>query len=176
MLAAQPGPACPRLDPEDRARSIGTPPYPDLLPRAHSRDMNLPHADFADSYHANQGHAGSSAEALPTEPITGWHALVGLPIGIVPQQGGPGIEVSITGAFELSHDLAVADRVAWVLAGRTGVEHVVLATDAGYLVATVDPALDWAGAMRVQNYEHAPRVVSVATGEGVLPVLLPMTG
>ncbi len=44
------------------------------------------------------------------------------------------------------------------------------------LVATVSPDLDWAASMRLEPGAHAPRIVSVATGDGVLPVLLSVAG
>ncbi|MCB0878945.1 MAG: hypothetical protein KDC46_08195 [Thermoleophilia bacterium] len=110
-------------------------------------------------------------------PITGWHALHGLPIGIL-RGLAPGcdVEVLVEQVIEEASDLAVADRVAWILSGRTGRQHVVLAASTGYLVAIVGPELDWAAAMRLEPGEHAPRIVSVANADGVLPVLVPVAG
>lgn len=117
----------------------------------------------------------AEAQLLNAEPITGWHALQGMPIGILRGLApGTDVEVQVEQVLEQTADLAVADRVAWILSGRTGRQHVVLASANGYLVATVSPQLDWAAAMRLEPGEHAPRVVSVASGEGVLPVLLPV--
>lgn len=117
--------------------------------------------------------ADELAEQLDAcEPITGWHALQGLPIGTLRGMSpGTDVEVRVEQVFEETGDLAVADRVAWILTGRTGVQHVVLASATGYLVAIVGPELDWAGAMRMVPGEYAPRIVSVATVDGVLPVL-----
>lgn len=110
-------------------------------------------------------------------PVTGWHALQGLAIGILRGLApGTDVEVCVEQVLEEASDLAVADRVAWIIAGRTGRQHVVLASSTGYLVATVSPDLDWAAAMRLEPGEYAPRVVSVATADGVLPVLLPVAG
>lgn len=110
-------------------------------------------------------------------PVTGWHALQGLAIGILRGLSpGTDVEVCVEQVLEEASDLAVADRVAWIMAGRTGRQHVVLASSTGYLVATVSPDLDWAAAMRLEPGEYAPRVVSVATADGVLPVLLPVAG
>jgi hypothetical protein len=109
------------------------------------------------------------------EPITGWHALQGLSVGTLRGLApGTDVEVRIDEVVEEASDLAVADRVAWVLSGRTGRQHVVLAGHTGYLVATLTPELDWAAAMRLEPAGHAPRIVSVATADGVLPVLLPI--
>lgn len=109
--------------------------------------------------------------------ITGWHAMKGLPIGILRGLSpGTDVEVCVETICEEAADLAVADRVAWILSGRTGTQHVVLATSTGYLVAIVGPELDWAAAMRLEPGEYAPRVVSVATADGVLPVLVPVAG
>jgi hypothetical protein len=120
--------------------------------------------------------AADLAAQLPGhEPITGWHALQGLPIGILRGLApGTDVEVCVLQVFEEATDLAVADRVAWIMAGRTGVQHVVLASSTGYLVATVGPELDWAAAMRMEPGQYSPRIVSVATADGVLPVLLPV--
>ena len=97
--------------------------------------------------------------AAETAPITGWHAFQGLPIGYFPGMS-PGT------------DLAVADRVAYVLAQRSGVNHVVVASNTGYIVATLSHELDWAASMRLVGYEHMPRICSVAGAEGVMPVLV----
>lgn len=117
------------------------------------------------------------AELPGHAPITGWHALHGLAIGILRGLSpGTDVEVTVEVIHEEAADLAVADRVAWILAGRTGRQHVVLASSTGYLVATVSPDLDWAAAMRLEHGEFSPRIVSVATADGVLPVLLPVAG
>src|SRR5687768_13682753 len=109
------------------------------------------------------------------QPVTGWHALQGLAIGILRGLApGTDVEVVVEQVFEEAADLAVADRVAWIMAGRTDRQHVVLASATGYLVAMVSPDLDWAAAMRLEPGEYAPRIVSVATQDGVLPILLPV--
>lgn len=112
------------------------------------------------------------AEALPSQPITGWHAPEGISLGVLAGLSpGTDLEVDVHQVVEEARDLAVADRVAWILTSRTGRVHVVLASTAGYLVATVSPDLDWAAAMRLQPGQFAPRIVSVASADGVLPVL-----
>lgn len=136
-------------------------------------------------------HLATAAQIVPTTtptadalgelpghaPITGWHALQGLVIGILRGMSpGTDVEVTVEQVFEEAADLAVADRVAWILSGRTGRQHVVLASATGYLVATVSPDLDWAAAMRLEPGEYSPRIVSVASADGVLPVLLPVAG
>ena len=136
------------------------------------------------SYHATAAQIVPTTDVEPAElaaqltghqPVTGWHALHGLAIGILRGMSpGTDVEVTVEQVFEEAADLAVADRVAWIMAGRTGRQHVVLASSTGYLVATVSPDLDWAAAMRLEPGQYAPRVVSVATGDGVLPVLLPV--
>lgn len=133
------------------------------------------------SHHAAAAHIVPTTEHaeladLPGHaPITGWHALQGLAIGILRGMSpGTDVEVCVQQVFEEAADLAVADRVAWILAGRTGCQHVVLASSTGYLVATVGPELDWAAAMRLEPGEYSPRIVSVASADGVLPVLLPV--
>lgn len=116
----------------------------------------------------------NAADAVlrPTEPITGWHALQGLPIGIL--RGlipGTDLQIAVDDVLEETGDLAVADRVAYIMSERTGRQHVVLSSSNGYLVATLSTDLDWAAAMRLEIGTYAPRIVSVATGEGVLPLL-----
>lgn len=107
------------------------------------------------------------------EPEGGWHPLDGMTIGVLPGFApGEDIEVVIEQVVDSSDDLAVADRVAWVLAARCGRQHAVLASAEGFLVAVIEPELDWAAAMRLESYSYAPHVVSVATPEGVLPVLV----
>ncbi|MCW2921550.1 MAG: hypothetical protein JWL76_1424 [Thermoleophilia bacterium] len=128
---------------------------------AHIVPTSTEHAELADL----PGHA----------PITGWHAMQGLAIGILRGMSpGTDVEVCVEQIFEEASDLAVADRVAWILAGRSGRQHVVLASSTGYLVAIVGPELDWAAAMRLEPGQYSPRIVSVATQDGVLPVLLPV--
>lgn len=115
--------------------------------------------------------AVSTAESV-AEPITGWHALTGLPIGVLHGLApGTDLEIAVEAVLEQTSDLAVADRVAWVIARRTGRQHVVLTTDGGYLVAALTVDLDWAASMRLQPASYAPTIVSVACEEGVLPVL-----
>lgn len=111
--------------------------------------------------------------AADTAPITGWHAFQGLPIGMFPGMSpGTDLEVAVDQVFEETTDLAVADRVAYVLASRSGVNHVVLTSATGYIVATLSVELDWAASMRLVAYEHMPRIASVAGAEGVMPVLV----
>ncbi|MBC7461327.1 MAG: hypothetical protein H7287_08185 [Thermoleophilia bacterium] len=111
--------------------------------------------------------------AAHTAPITGWHAFQGLPIGYFPGMSpGTDLEITVDQVFEETTDLAVADRVAYVLASRSGVNHVVLTTATGFVVATLGHELDWAASMRLVGYEHMPRIVSVAGAEGVMPVLV----
>ena len=102
-----------------------------------------------------------------------WHPLNGITIGhlrgLAP---GTDVVVSITEVVEATADLAIADRVAYVVTARTGHDHVVLAGEDCYLVASVSPSLDWAAAMRLVAAPEMPRIVSVASAEGILPILL----
>lgn len=116
-------------------------------------------------------------EAPAGQPITGWHALTGLPIGVLRGLSpGTDLAVVVEQVLEQSEDLAVADRVAWVRTARSGRQHVVLASTTGYLVALLAPDLDWAAAMRMEPAQYAPQLVSVATPDGVLPVLVAVAG
>lgn len=137
--------------------------------------MNSHLATAADIVPTNADAVRRAAPELHTQPITGWHAMQGLPIGILRGLSpGTDVEVQVEQVLEEAADLAVADRVAWILSGRTGRQHVVLASSTGYIVATVTPMLDWAAAMRLEPGAYAPRIVSVATADGVLPILLPV--
>lgn len=64
---------------------------------------------------------------------------------------------------ERSHDLAIADRVAYVLASRTGMTHLVLAEPGAFAIACCPDA------------EHVAllpaMVLAVATDSGIRPVL-----
>ena len=117
----------------------------------------------------------STIDAMPGhEPITGWHALQGLSLGHL-QGLAPGCDTDVTvdQVVESCEDLAIADRVAYLHAELSGRNHVVLAGAHGYLVATLSPDLDWAAAMRLVPADCGFRITSVATAEGVLPVLVP---
>jgi hypothetical protein len=118
--------------------------------------------------------AGDAADAEAAARRT-WHPLEGLAIGTLHGMS-PGCDTTVTveAVLDQSADLAVADRVAWVHASRTYRNTVVLATTDGYLIASVSPELDWAAATRLVPTEHAPRIVSVASAYGVLPVLVPV--
>lgn len=134
-------------------------------------------AHFAELSIASDAAAVAEADLLAqSQPITGWHAIAGLPIGTRPVHYPDGsasqVEVRVGQISEHADELAIADRVAYVLAARTGLTHVVLATTNCFLVATIDdPYFNWTGAIETALYDHAPRFVSVATPEGVLPVL-----
>lgn len=119
------------------------------------------------------------AEALSTAqhaPVTGWHALAGMQLGYLRGLApGTDVPIHVAAIAEEAADLAVADRVAYVLTQRTGTGHVALAASDRYLVAQLTPELDWAAAMRLVPMPHMPRIVSVASAEGILPILLPAT-
>lgn len=80
-------------------------------------------------------------------------------------------DITIGRIVDVCDDLAIADRVAFVLAHRTGVTHAVLAVATEYLVASVEPQLTAGDAHALSQEPRAPRMISIATDEGVTPVL-----
>lgn len=117
-------------------------------------------------------HADNAASHATADTPPRWHPLNGLVLGHL-QGMAPGTDVvvSIAEVVESTTDLAIADRVAYVVTSRTGVDHVVLTGHGCYLVASVSPALDWAAAMRLVPAPGMPRIVSVASTDGILPIL-----
>jgi hypothetical protein len=134
--------------------------------------MNFDHAESAASHAHHDPNASHARTHSPHAPAT-WHPLNGVALGhlrgLAP---GTDVTVSIVEVVDASEDLAIADRVAYVVTSRTGVDHVVVAGTGCYLVASVTPSLDWAAAMRLVPNPGMPRIVSVANADGILPILL----
>jgi hypothetical protein len=105
-------------------------------------------------------------------------ALVGTPLGRRERAHGnlrTIADITIAEVIEPVADLAVADRVAWVLAHRSGSTHLVIATDHTYLVVTSDVPLDGADATLIAQPADAPRIISLATPSGIVPMLTTLT-
>jgi hypothetical protein len=97
----------------------------------------------------------------------------GAPLGRRERDHGPLrtiADIRIDQVIEPVTDLAVADRVAWVLARRTGRTHVVIATASCYLIATTTVDLTGADALRVTPSPDLP-ITSIATPTGIVPLL-----
>ena len=108
------------------------------------------------------------------DPSVAYTALVGTSLGRRERHHGQLrtiAEVTISQIVEPVDDLAVADRIAYVMANRTGIAHLVIATAHTYLVVTVDQPLDGSDARMIAPRPGAPRLISVATVQGITPVL-----
>lgn len=121
-------------------------------------------------------HPATNAEQFHHEhhvAAADWHPLQGMQLGHLPGLApGTDVPVLIASIADEAPELAIADRVAFVLTRRTGVGHVVLEGTGIYYVARLTPELDWAAAMRLVTLEHMPRIISVASAEGILPMLI----
>lgn len=84
-------------------------------------------------------------------------------------------EITLDRVVEPVADLAVADRVAYVLAHRSGQTHAVIATTETYLVCSLVEQLSSADCHTITQSPGAPRIISVATATGVCPILTPLT-
>ena len=103
--------------------------------------------------------------------------LVGQVLGRRERNRGPLREfadIHVERIVEPVDDLAVADRVAFVLAWRTKQAHAVIATATTYLVVAIDARLDAADVHSIVQPHTAPRLISVATESGITPVLTPL--
>lgn len=84
-------------------------------------------------------------------------------------------DITLDQVVEPVTDLAVADRVAYVLAHRSGRTHAVVATAETYLVCSLVEQLSSADCQTIRQAAGAPRIISVATSTGVCPILTPLT-
>ncbi|MBC7644416.1 MAG: hypothetical protein H7123_04760 [Thermoleophilia bacterium] len=66
-------------------------------------------------------------------------------------------------------DLAVADRVAWVMTRRTGLPHVVVSTGHTYIIATTNLELTAEDAQGL-TVNPTLAIVTIATPHGMVPV------
>lgn len=123
----------------------------------------------------------SSAQTYSTsfgeDAAAAYNALVGASLGRRERAHGNLrviADIHISCVVEPVADLAVADRVAWVLAQRSGTTHLVVATDHTYLVVTADVPLDGADAPHIAQTPAQPRIISIATPAGIVPMLTPI--
>lgn len=109
-----------------------------------------------------------------SDPVAAHSALVGMTLGRRERIHGSLrtiAEISITSIIEPVEDLAIADRVAFILAHRTNTTHLVVATSTTYLVVTVDHDIDADDAHAIHQHPDLPRIVSVATTNGIIPII-----
>jgi hypothetical protein len=114
-------------------------------------------------------------EAAQTEGFAG--SAGQLPIGRRDRQHGSLrtlVDIYVTAVLEAADDLAIADRVAFVIARRTHGTCLVIATAHTFVIAACDQELTLADAATLQACHPTDRIVSIATPEGLAPVLEPM--
>lgn len=78
-------------------------------------------------------------------------------------------DLHVISVVDAAADLAVADRVAWVMSRRTGLPHVVAATGTTYLIVTTNIELFAEDAHRLTVNPQLP-IVTIATNDGMVPV------
>lgn len=120
------------------------------------------------------------AEPTFMDSVAARHPLTGCVVAMVEQRFGLMVsreDVRITDVVAVSGDLAVADRLAFVDASRRRCATLVVECDGWYLAVDVDRALDPAdlAALRPPTSSGAPRIMSLATSRGVVPVMTPFT-
>jgi hypothetical protein len=82
-------------------------------------------------------------------------------------------DIGLASIVEAVDELAIADRVAYVMARRTGVPHVVVTAHQTWLVATTTVHLTGDDAAWILPEAGPHRIVSIATQEGITPLLVP---
>lgn len=123
----------------------------------------------------------SSADTYQThfaDTAAAYDGLLGTPLGRRERAHGnlrTITDITIQRIIEPVADLAVADRVAYVLAHRTGQAHLVIAASNTYLVITCDTQLDNADTQLISQHPTQPRIISIATPSGITPMLTPLT-
>jgi len=79
------------------------------------------------------------------------------------------VDLHVVTVIDAVVDLAVADRVAWVMTRRTGTGHVVVATGNTYIIATTNHELT-ANDAHSLAVNASLAIVSIATPDGMVPV------
>lgn len=80
-------------------------------------------------------------------------------------------EISVSKIMEAAEDLAVADRVAFVLAFRSANTYAVVGVPGMYLVVQLNQEVAPEHVHAIRMHPGAPRIISIATSEGVVPLL-----
>jgi hypothetical protein len=133
----------------------------------------------AQSYELNtNGAAGALAQDAVADFVAAargaaWSAMVGLPLGRRERSQGhltTLAEIHIQAVAEYTHDLAIADRVAYVLAHHTGATHAVIAADGHWLICRLNEEdAGGSGADGIAWYGNA-QIASIATSTHVVPI------
>lgn len=82
--------------------------------------------------------------------------------------------VTVASVLERSGDLAVADRLAWLHTQRTHAQHVVFEHEGWYVVGCLERPLTADQADHVTPLALSPRLMSVVTDRGIVPVVGPL--
>ena len=123
--------------------------------------------------------AAAAAPALAPETT---HPLVGMTLGATERRYGLMTsceDVTVADVVGTSGDLAVADRLAFLASMRRNAPVVVIELDGWYIACVpshVLEASDYAVLQPASSEQHtaSARVMSVATGRGIMPVLGPL--
>lgn len=113
----------------------------------------------------------TDAPAYSGSPVQG-----ALPIGRRERQHGnlrTIADIHITTVLEAVDDLAIADRVAYVIARRTNATCLVVATAHSFVIAQCDTELTAADAHGTTSVHPTDRIVTIATPDGIVPLLTP---
>jgi hypothetical protein len=100
-----------------------------------------------------------------------------LPIGRRERQHGSLstlVDIRVTAVVETADDLAIADRVAYVIARRTSTTCLVIATAHTFVIAQCDTNLVLADAATIRHTHGNDRIVTIATPDGLAPILEPV--
>lgn len=82
--------------------------------------------------------------------------------------------ITIEQVFNRSGDLAVADRLAYVYAGRTHGQVVVFERDGWYYVGTLDQHLSCEQAACLRPARSDSRLLSLVDERGIAPIVAPL--
>lgn len=103
--------------------------------------------------------------------------LEGAPIGTIERRYGLlrcDEMVSVSQVFNRTGDLAVADRLAFVYAGRSHTQAVVLEQDGWYYPAALDRTITTAQLREMRSLPGGPRLHSLVSERGITPVVAPL--
>lgn len=126
----------------------------------------------------NEPNTTEQVAPLPAAPLAeyGSDAQVALPIGRRERLHGnlrTIADIHITSVLESVDDLAIADRVAYVIATRMDTTCLVVATPTTFLITTCDTELTPQDVGSISPVHPTDRIVTVATPQGIVPLLTP---
>jgi len=84
--------------------------------------------------------------------------------------------VRVTGMIDRSGDLAVADRIAFVCAGRMRAQLAVFEYEGWFHVGRLDRFLSVEQAATLKTLQGSPRLLSIVDAKGITPIVGPLAG